>query len=103
MTFYPLEKLHQLYDGYCKSFRVAGKDLLLLQNEGKPYLITNRCPHMDAPLTRATLEPGSLRCPVRGIEFDLASGGAKGSLAGCIDPLEKFTIAYEGNVLGVML
>ena len=103
MKFYPLEKLHQLCDGYTKAFRVAGKDLLLLQNEGKTYLITNRCPHMDAPLTRATLEPGSIRCPVHGIEFELTSGQAKGALAGCLADLEKYQITYEGNELGVML
>lgn len=103
MKFYPLEKLHQLYDGYSRSFNVAGRSLLLLQNDGKTYLITNRCPHMDAPLTRATLEPGSIRCPVHGIEFELSSGQAKGSLAGCLDQLEKFPVSYEGNLLGVML
>ncbi len=103
MPFYPLEKLHQLHDGYSKSFRVAGQDLLLLQNDGQVYLICNRCPHMDAPLTRATLEPGSIRCPAHGIEFELASGEAKGALAGCLDPLQKYPIAYEGNTLGIML
>ena len=103
MQFYALEQLGEMHDGYRKSFHVGGQDLLLVQNEGEAFLICNRCPHMDAPLTRATLEPGSIRCPAHGIAFDLTSGEAKGALAGCLDPLKKYTIAYEGNTLGVML
>jgi len=103
MTFHPLEKMHQLYDGYCKSFSVSGKKLLLIQNEGRTYLITNRCPHMDAPLDFATFDGEKLRCPVHGIEFDLPSGRAMGSLAGCINGLENHTITYEGNQLGILI
>lgn len=103
MTFYPLEKLHQLHDGYCRSFAVRGKNLLLIQNNGNTYLIENRCPHMDASLEWATFQTDKLRCPVHGIEFDLPNGKALGSLAGCIGDLQRFTITYEGNTLGLML
>ena len=103
MNFYPLEKLHRLYDGYIKPFKVAGRDLLLVQDSGSAYLISNRCPHMDAPLTHASLRGGLLRCPMHGIEFDLQSGGARGGPAACLPSLEKFPIVYEGNQLGVML
>jgi len=102
MTFYPLEKLHQLHDGYCRSFRAGGKALLLVQVDGKTHLLENRCPHMDAPLDRATFQANTLRCPVHGIEFDLDTGSAMGSLANCIGNLQRFSIAYEGNTLGVM-
>ncbi len=103
MAFHALEKLHQLHDGYCRAFSVAGKKLLLIQNEGKTYLLENRCPHMDAPLERATFSANRLRCPVHGIEFDLPSGGALGSLAGCIDNLARFNLEYDGNTIGVQL
>ena len=103
MKFYPLEKLHQLHEGYCRPFSIAGRELLLFQNDGQTYLINNRCPHMDAPLNRATFTKGSLRCPVHGIEFELASGKAQGALASCLSPLSKLQIAYEGNMLGVIL
>jgi nitrite reductase/ring-hydroxylating ferredoxin subunit len=100
VTFFPLEKLHRLYDGYIRAFKVAGVDLLLLQSEGQAYLIANRCPHMQAPLTYASLKQNLLRCPLHGIEFDLISGRARG---GCPAPLQKFPITYEGNQLGVVL
>lgn len=103
MAFYALEKLHQLHEGYCRSFKVAGQQLLLIENDGKRYLIENRCPHMDAPLDRATFSPGRLRCPVHGVEFQLNDGAALGSLAGCIDGLKSHTLAYDGNTIGVEL
>lgn len=44
MAYVALAKLHQLYDGYRQALRVAGRELLLLQEEGRLYLIANRCP-----------------------------------------------------------
>ncbi|TQV73526.1 Rieske 2Fe-2S domain-containing protein [Exilibacterium tricleocarpae] len=103
MTFYPLEQLHRLHDGYSRPFKVAGRELLLLQVQGETYLIANRCPHMDAPLTHGTVQSGWLRCPLHGIEFDLQTGGARGGVAASLAPLEKFPLAYEGNQVGVLL
>ena len=103
MAFYPLEKLSQLYDGYQKPFRVAGQQLLLLQQEGRTFLIENRCPHMDASLSNADQEPGILRCRVHGIEFQLSDGRACGPLAGVMPSLKFYPLAYDGNTLGVEL
>ena len=103
MAFYPLEKLHHLHDGYLRAFKVAGRQLLLLQEQGQAYVIANRCPHMDAPLTHATVSNGVLRCPLHGIEFELQTGAARGGAAACVSPLEKFAVIYEGNQLGVVL
>lgn len=103
MAFYALEKLSQLYDGYQKAFRVAGRDLLLLQQEGRAVVIENRCPHMDATLTHATQGPGILRCRAHGIEFQLSDGRACGPMASVLPTLKFFPIAYDGNVLGVDL
>lgn len=103
MAFYTLEKLVHLHDGYQRAFRVNGHNLLLVQQDGRPYLIENRCPHMDAPLTNADQGPGILRCRSHGIEFQLASGKACGPLAGTLASLKHYPIAYEGNSIGVEL
>lgn len=103
MAFYELEKLHRLHDGYQKAFRVAGHELLLVQQEGRPYLVENRCPHMDAPLTKAQQEPGIIRCRIHGIEFKLEDGQACGPLAGTLSSLKFYPLAYEGTALGVDL
>ena len=102
MAFYPLEQLSQLHDGYLKSFKVAGLNLLLVQLEGERYLIENRCPHMDVPLDTAQLFGATgIRCRAHGIEFDLNSGKSKGPLTDTLPCLKKYAVAYQGTTLGV--
>lgn len=104
MAFHALEKLSQMEEGYQKAFSVAGQSLLLLQVDGKPYLIENRCPHMDVTLTQATQLPGHrIRCRAHGIEFDLESGRAAGPLANQLECLKKYPLSYEGNMIGVQI
>lgn len=101
MAFVPLEKLHQLHDGYRKVVSVAGQSLLLLQENGRPLLIKNACPHAGAALTHASINGRSLRCPLHGMEFDLHTG--RTTNPACRDALVFMPLVYEGNQLGVEL
>jgi len=104
MAFYPLEQLSRMHDGYQKAFQVDRLSLLLIQQEGQPYLIENRCPHMDVPLDTATQLPGAkIRCRAHGIEFNLETGSADGPLAKQLECLKKYTISYDGTQLGIEL
>ncbi len=98
MAFYPLERLMNLYDGYRNVFRVAGQSLLLVQDEGRTYLLLNQCPHQRRPLDRATVAGGTITCPHHGMCFDLTTGKTSD---GCNHPLQFIRIAYEGNQVGV--
>ncbi len=100
MPYIALEKLHNLYDGYRKPVRVAGHELLLLQEQGKVQLIKNACPHLGAPLTKASFINDCLHCPVHGIAFNVFSGQAVNSSA-CTQRLQFFSLVYEGNTLGI--
>lgn len=99
MAFVALEKLHQLHDGYRKAINIAGKHLLLIQEDGQVRLIKNACPHANAPLTYATYGNGCLRCPVHGIEFDLKTG--RSLSPACLNGLQFFSLIYEGNQIGI--
>lgn len=101
MPFVALEKLHLLYDGYRKPIKLAGQQLLLLQEQGKTLLIKNQCPHAGAPLTHATCANNHLRCPVHGIEFDLATGHSRNPV--CANALEFLPLIYEGSSIGIDL
>ncbi|WP_323816216.1 Rieske (2Fe-2S) protein [Cellvibrio sp. NN19] len=101
MPFVALEKLHLLYDGYRKPIRLAGQQLLLLQEEGKTLLIKNQCPHAGAPLTHASCSNNHLRCPLHGIEFDLATGRSRSPA--CANALEFLPLIYEGSNIGIDL
>ncbi len=100
MAFYPLERLINLYDGYQRVFRVAGQSLLLIQDQGRCYLILNQCPHQLRPLEGSTVANHSISCKHHGITFDLATGNPQG---GCTNGLQRVRISYEGNQLGVDL
>lgn len=103
MAFYPLANLVDLHDGYRAAFRVHGHSLLLIQDEGRSYLIENRCPHMDAPLVTGQVEGGVIACRAHGIRFQLNSGKPMGPLADTLDCLRLYDLIYEGNKVGVDL
>lgn len=89
-----------LYDGYSRSFSVAGYSLLLIQDEGQRYLLVNQCPHNQAPLDKATIEAGQLRCPLHGMRFDLRTGS---TMDGCSSTLRFLPISYQEQFIGVEL
>lgn len=96
--FVPLERLINLNDGYRQTFKVAGRDLLLLVVDNQPLLLEDSCPHQGAPLHRGTLLGTVLRCQRHGIEFQLPSGRP---LQASCPGLKLFTLAYEGDRIGI--
>lgn len=96
--FVALERLINLQDGYRRTFRVAGRELLLLVVEQQPMLLENRCPHQGAPLHNATLSGRVLRCARHGVEFDLHSGQP---LNARCPALNRFDLAYDGDRIGI--
>lgn len=104
MTFYPLERLHRLHDGYVRAFSINGHELLLIQADNATHLIANRCPHMNSRLTHATVEGDIIRCPAHRFEFCLSSGlPARPAFEQGGGRLQRYSIAYEGNQVGVYL
>lgn len=104
VTFYPLEKLHVLREGYRQVFQVAGRPLLLLETDGRRYLIENRCPHAGRPLHEASLQQSHLTCPQHGICFSLLSGRPVNTKDSNPDmKLVFYKLIYRDNAIGVEL
>lgn len=103
MSFTALANLVDLYDGYKKSVRVGGYNLLLIQENGQCFIIEDRCPHMDAPLATGIIADDSITCRAHGIRFNLISGRAEGALASSLDCLKRFPPVYDANKIGVDL
>ena len=101
MAFHALANLSDLYDGYCQAFRLGQRQVLLIQEQGRHYIIDNRCPHMDAPLANGTLAHGTITCRAHGIAFDLETGKAGGPLGDTLACLEKHSVDYDGNKIGL--
>lgn len=104
MTFYPLEYLHRLHEGYFRSFSVAGRSVLLLQSDGRTHIIGNRCPHMNSTLDRAQVEGDIIRCPAHRFEYFLSTGlPARQVFEAGGGRLERYPVSYEGNQVGIVL
>ncbi|GAB3381267.1 Rieske (2Fe-2S) protein [Spongiibacter taiwanensis] len=103
MYYRSLDKLINLYDGYCKVFKVDSHDMMLLQLDGQRYLIESRCPHREHPLTRADVQDMTLICPLHGYRFDLASGALRYHSEEPCRGLKLYELVYRDNEVGVML
>ena len=57
---------------------VNGQSHLLVQDQGKFYLVQNKCPHQGAKLEGAHCEDGNLVCPWHRYGFDLKTGRGAG-------------------------
>jgi nitrite reductase/ring-hydroxylating ferredoxin subunit len=101
--FYPLAPASALHDNYRKVFVVNGLDLLLLQHEGKRYLLENICPHAAYPMHEGQIIGTDIRCPMHGYLFDLQSGTCTLYTEGPCRGLQAYAIINQGAVLGVML
>lgn len=102
MTYFALEKLINLHDGYRQVFRIGGVQLLLIQDGGQRYLLRNFCPHKGFPLHTGTLAGTRIRCAYHAMEFDLADQGR------CVQHprqpgVDMFELVYRDNEVGVEL
>ncbi len=103
MRFFQLERLMNLYDGYRKQFKIDNYSLLLVQNEGRPYLIESQRPHREFPLSAANISGDELVCPQHGYRFDIRTGLLKHATEEHCRGLRCFELVYRDNVIGVML
>jgi nitrite reductase/ring-hydroxylating ferredoxin subunit len=58
--------------------KVEQQTLLLLNEGGRIFAVSNTCPHLKLPLKSGKVsESGGLVCPFHRSEFDLATGAVK--------------------------
>lgn len=76
---------------------IDSKQILLVMTGGKLYAVDGRCSHMGIPLDRGTVSGGTIRCPMHGATFDLATG-ARLQNAQARD-LGSYPVVQEGDEL----
>lgn len=103
MRFFPLEKLINLENDYTRQFKIDALQLLLIQRDGERYLIESNCPHRDNPLDVATIENGSIRCPLHNYLFALKGGELLHATEEPCRALRTYELVYEGNEIGFLL
>lgn len=103
MTFHPLAPLATLHDGYRQVVNLDGTDYLLLQHEGRRYLVENDCPHAAYPLHEGRVIGGDLRCPMHGYLFSLETGACTYYTEGPCRALKRLDLVEKEGEVGVLL
>jgi nitrite reductase/ring-hydroxylating ferredoxin subunit len=60
--------------GEYRSFKVKGREFLVLNVSGKIFCLDGRCTHAGAPLAEGTLDGEVLTCPWHYSQFNITSG-----------------------------
>jgi nitrite reductase/ring-hydroxylating ferredoxin subunit len=94
MTFVKVAFVKDLGPGRMIGVDGGGKEIVVVNLEGKFYAIGNRCTHMSCMLSDGTLKGGNVTCPCHGSIFDVATGSVmKG-------PAKKSEPAYQTKIEG---
>ena len=60
--------------GKMKKVTVDGKEILIVNVEGKYYAIGNKCTHRGGDLSKGSLSGKVVKCPRHGAKFDVSTG-----------------------------
>ena len=83
------------------ALQLEGMSLLVCHSDGEFVVVENRCSHQDQPLERGRIRNGYIFCPVHGMRYKLADGGAVGQLTR--QPIKVFETRVVGGEVQVCL
>ena len=72
--FVEVAKVNEIPDGKMKHVEVNGKEIVIVNMNGKFCALDDRCAHMNAPLSMGNLTGDVVTCPFHGAKFNVASG-----------------------------
>jgi len=72
--FVAVLKEKELQEGKMKLVSVEGTPVLFIKQQGKIFVINNRCPHMACGFSGGTLDGLVIVCPCHDWRFDLKTG-----------------------------
>ncbi|MGD1060419.1 MAG: non-heme iron oxygenase ferredoxin subunit, partial [Methanomassiliicoccales archaeon] len=74
MTFVEIARTSDVPRGKMKHFELAGKEILLVNVDGRFYAVSDRCAHASAPLSMGKLDGTTIVCPLHFARFDVTTG-----------------------------
>jgi nitrite reductase/ring-hydroxylating ferredoxin subunit len=78
----------------CLTAKAGAQPICVFWDDGAPFALDDRCPHMGFPLHRGTVESGLVTCHWHTARFDLRSGGTLDPWA---DDVRAYPVRVEGN------
>jgi nitrite reductase/ring-hydroxylating ferredoxin subunit len=91
-NFIEVSRVGEIPPGTMKAFKVAERELLVANCEGKYYAIDKKCTHAGGDLSKGKLNGKIVTCPRHGSKFDVTTGSVVGG------PAKKNESSYEVKV-----
>ncbi len=99
MGFVEITKTTDITNGQMKAVNIEGKEILVINYDGKYFAINGRCTHMGGELVKGRLEGKIVTCPRHGAQFDVTTGSCiRGPRIGLIKLKAKDEVTYEVKV-----
>ena len=76
MTLVKIAETSEIPRGQMKVFKLAEKEILIVNVNGNYYAIANRCTHKNGDLSKGSLDGNIVTCPVHAARFDVTTGKA---------------------------
>ncbi|MDM8546024.1 Rieske (2Fe-2S) protein [Candidatus Venteria ishoeyi] len=99
MKWYRVAHADECPPGKMLRVEIAGKRILIAHVEGVFYALDDTCTHEDASLYTGCLKGKSVKCPLHGSYFSLATGQPSEEPAE--EPLQTYAIKQEGEALWI--
>ena len=74
MTFVDVGKVADIPLGMTRYVEAEGNEIVLANVAGTIYAVSERCGHMNAPLSKGTLYDSMITCPLHHATFDVRTG-----------------------------
>ncbi|MFC1993471.1 Rieske (2Fe-2S) protein [Chloroflexota bacterium] len=99
MSFVEVAKTTDITNGQMKAIHVEGKEILVINYDGKYFTIDARCTHMGGELVKGSLKGKIVTCPRHGAKFDVTTGSCiSGPKIGLFRLKSKDIVTYEVNI-----
>ena len=95
-TFVKVAKTTDIPVGNMRHLEVDGLSVLIANVKGKFYAVCDRCPHLNAMLSKGTLNDSIIICPRHFSSFDVTTGKA---ISGVRSSLQTYKLKVNGNDL----
>lgn len=67
-------KVSEIDNRHMKHVEINGKEIAIVNVDGKFCAFSDRCSHMNARLSRGNIHQGVVTCPFHAAKFDITSG-----------------------------
>ena len=98
-SFHPVARVSDIPKKQCRSFRVAGSEVMVAHTTDGFYAVEDLCTHAEAKLSQGRLKGCRIVCPLHGAAFDLRDGQVIKGPASV--PVRCYPVRVVGDMLEV--